>query len=280
MSRIPIAVSTLLQHPLAMLRLLIALGLVLLPSPSTARSKGMAGVGKWSIDFAEHQCVASRLFGTADDRLILGIKPSPSSDVVQISLIRGGSNSGGVQNDAQIAFDAGPPIAVKELAFGVEKKRVRMIHLNAEQAARLAGAKSMDWSLHGTGRRLEIGSMAEVMKLLGDCKKDLRDYWNAEATFKQNPKPLKELIKYFVSTDYPEQAWSHGETGATSVVMLVDEKGKLADCMINETSGFATIDAMTCLVIRQRVSFAPAIGADDKPAKSVSTATIKWQLPE
>ena len=282
MSRAAIAVQPRLEHPLAMFHLPIALGLVLLSSPSLAEPKAMAPAGKWMIDFADQQCVAAREFGTADDMLHLAIKPSPGSEVVQVSLISNGNNAAGVQNDVQIAFDGDPPIRIKELQYGVQKKRARMINLTAEQADRMSSATSMDWLLRGTDRRLEIGSMTTVMKLLADCKKDLRAYWNAgleESDFKKAPKALKPLSKYFVSTDYPQQAWSAGDTGTTSVVMLIDEKGKLADCMVDATSGIPTIDAMTCLVLRQRAEYSPGIDANGKPARSMVAAKIKWQLP-
>ena len=52
-----------------------------------------APTGKWVIDYAEHQCTATRAFGTAAEPLHLIIKPSPGGEVTQIALSRRGQIS-------------------------------------------------------------------------------------------------------------------------------------------------------------------------------------------
>jgi TonB family protein len=125
--------------------------------------------------------------------------------------------------------------------------------------------------------------MGPVMKIMARCRDDLRKYWNIDpekaATLKQRPTSPKPLASVFSSDDYPLQATRNGEVGDTAVVLLIDDKGKVADCMIEDTSNIATLDAMACFVIQDRAKFVPAIGIDGKPARSYLTQRIRWRLP-
>ena len=49
--------------------------------------------------------------------------------------------------------------------------------------------------------------------------------------------------------------------------------------MANETSGSAVLDAMTCIVLRQRAKFKPARDVDGKPVHSYYDQRVTWQIP-
>jgi protein TonB len=84
------------------------------------------------------------------------------------------------------------------------------------------------------------------------------------------------LRKLFDSGDYPAQALSEGDSGITRIVALIDQKGGVAECMVDETSGIATLDAMTCIIVKERAKFVPAVGQDGKPARSATTTRVRW----
>ena len=82
----------------------------------------------------------------------------------------------------------------------------------------------------------------------------------------------------FSSDDYPGIAVFNDQMGAVSLVLLIDEQGKVADCTVTQTSGVAALDAQSCAVIKERGKFSPAIGQDGKPAKSSWLQRINWRL--
>ena len=65
----------------------------------------------------------------------------------------------------------------------------------------------------------------------------------------------------------------------TSMMLLIDEAGKLANCMVVGTSGYASLDAQSCAVLKERAKFVPALGIDGKPTKSGILQRIRWQMP-
>lgn len=243
----------------------------------------LAPVKPWLVDFAENQCIASRSYGEGKDEIQLAIKPSPTSDVVQIIVVKDGAFAPPVQLDVSLKLGSAEPLKVKQLRYGGHGNILRVINLPAEQAAMLSAAQTITWSTGGSGWILQTGPMDKLMKALEICRSDLRDYWNITpqnaAGLKSPAIPVHPALNYFSSEDYPQQAIRQDEGGTTSVVVLIDEKGKVRDCMIDGTSGVPTLDAMTCVVFRERVKFAPAITNEGEPVRSFMTQRIRWELP-
>ena len=243
----------------------------------------MPATGRWVVDFADHQCVASRTFGDKDNPWTLAIKPSPTSDVVQLFLIKKGGSWNAVQEEAQLSFGKAPPIKVKQLRYANKDMGLRMINLSAEQARVLAEAEVVEWAGDGPDKSFSMGPIEKLMATLATCRSDLREYWNITPekrdALKSGARPRKPLIRYFTSGDYPRQAMSNDEAGLTSVALLIDEQGAIKDCMVDATSNVATLDAMSCIILRERSKFDPAIGADGKPSRSYYIQRIRWELP-
>ena len=250
---------------------------------SSAVAEPLQPSGKWVINYAEAQCVAERSFGTGENAVHLTIKPSPTSDIVQVGLIRNGKFSYGEQNKARIKIGSFPGKVTNVLEFGTNQgKKVTYANLPQDWAAQLSQSQSIEWHIKDNVTELSTGPMAEVMKVMANCRSDLRNYWNigpakSDALWAE-AEPVRPLVTYFNSEDYPAQALDQGEDGTTSVVLLVDEKGVIQDCMIDGTSGIATIDAMTCIVIRKRAKFEPAVDREGKPAKGAFMQKVRWEL--
>jgi TonB family protein len=86
-------------------------------------------------------------------------------------------------------------------------------------------------------------------------------------------------VALFSSDDYPGVSLQQRQSGLVGLVILIDERGKPADCMVTQTSNSAALDTQACAMIMQRAQYTPAIGEDGKPAKSADTAKIRWELP-
>ena len=259
---------------------------ILFAAPGRAAETGLLEpTGPWNVDYAEHQCVASRPYESKEGPLHFLVKPSPSSDVMQIALVkRGGGPSKGIQVDTRIIMGSAPAVEAKQLSYATAAQFVRLINLDQSGATALGKANHIVWDASGALLSLRLGDMASVMSALADCRLDLAKYWNIgpefAAALKSLPKPKQPILSLFSFSDYPEKAVREEQSGTTRFILLIDERGALRDCMVVETSGIAVLDAQTCLVIKARGKFDPAIGADGKPARASLTQRVRWELGE
>jgi hypothetical protein len=245
--------------------------------------------GRWVVDYADEQCVAKRQYGTTEKPLVLIIRPSPTSDVVQLNLVRNGSGGWAHEYDARLSIGGADPINVRQLSFGTKDKvretkfEISQVNLTGEQAATLAAAETIGWHATGANVTLQTGKLDSLMQALAKCRENLREYWNigtaAEQALKSPVEIIRPLNSLFSNQDYPAQSVRQGDVGIASVVVLVDESGRSRDCMLEATSGIASIDGMTCAVIRERGRFKPAIGAEGKPVRSYVKSRVRWALP-
>ena len=252
---------------------------------------------KWHVDFADSQCIASRDYGTPGEPLFLVLKAPPVGDVVQIAVIRNGSLREPDQIAGEILFDEHSAIRTNFLEYGVKKlgQRALMMNLMTTDLSPMRKASTIrirtrpEDPKHGlpkprsqTDLTFISSDVPQVMDLLKECAADLREVWNVwdenhdSVTLKKGPSG--DIQRLFSGADYPAAAQMRDQSGTTTLEILIDETGKVADCTVTETSGAASIDAQSCAILRERGKFRPAIGLDGKPAKSAWSQSITWRL--
>jgi TonB family protein len=265
------------------MRIPVTCACIALLSHQTVSAKPLQPAGKWVVDFGDSRCVAQRIYGEPADPIYLLIKASAVGDGLQLSVAKKGPNGFGVQEKAKLTFGKGEPVELSQLRYGVEKKQVRTVNLTRDQVNLLGGASELKWFTANLDVSLPLGAMGNLVKIVHECRATLAEDWNGtaekEALLKQGPTADRRVVNLFATRDYPSQAVMAEQSGTANVVALVDEKGKLADCMVVETSGVAVLDAQTCLVMMTRGKFSAAIGSDGKPAKSIFTQRIRWEMP-
>lgn len=251
-----------------------------IPSASAAQ---LEPVGKWTVDFGDDRCVAFRTFRSTSHPVYLMLKPSPIGDVLQLQIAEKGINRPGSQDEVRITLGSGEPTRMLQLQYGVDGKQVRMINLSKEQTGELAGSTALKWSERGKEYQLALGPMTKLIETVEKCRGMLADHWNATLTkqmaLQKAPTPEQPLISAFSTDDYPLDAVRKGHSGFAHVVLMVDEKGQVVDCTLNATSGIAVLDAQTCIILRKRGKFAPAIGADGKPTRGIFHQRVNWEMP-
>jgi hypothetical protein len=239
--------------------------------------------GKWTVDFGESRCVAYRTFGPSKSPVYLLLKPSPVGDVLQLQIAEKGIKRPGVQESVRLALGNSPPFPMLQLQYGVDGKQVRMVNLSKEQTASLSAATSLHWMERGKQYQLALGPMTKLLETVEKCRAQLSDYWNGTLTkymsLQKPPTLNKPLQSLFSTDDYPWDAVRQRQSGLAHVVVLVDEKGGIVDCTLIATSGIAVLDAQTCIIIRKRGKFAPAVGADGKPTKGIFHQRVNWVMP-
>ncbi len=99
--------------------------------------------------------------------------------------------------------------------------------------------------------------------------------------FKPKSAAPKGAWKQWVTTnDYPTQELRMEHEGTARYRLSVDSAGKVSDCTITASSGFAGLDRATCDTVRRRARFEPATDeAGARTAGSFSGA-VTWQIPK
>ena len=240
-----------------------------------------APTGKWVVDYEDQACVATRQYGTETKPLFLALKPSPMGDVMQLSVIRKGSSDGlGVEEFGHVSFDQRPDVPVSMLSFGSRGGlHSTRINLSGEDFAAMRSAGQLH--IHGSflDETLVLEQLPELMKQIDACVLDLQTAWNMGTNAKSKIKTRAKgsLVGLFSSADYPEQSLRNMEHGSVAVVLLINELGKVADCVVTATSGVAALDSQACAIIAERAKFLPAIGFDDKPTRDSFFQRVSWQ---
>lgn len=93
------------------------------------------------------------------------------------------------------------------------------------------------------------------------------------------PGPAALRSGFITMEDYPAAALRAGHSGTVVARYTIGPDGRVLDCAIAQSSGHESLDSTTCILIRRRFRFRPAIDAAGNPAASVYTQRIRWSLP-
>lgn len=236
--------------------------------------------GKWALDYGPSACAAVRTYAGAKGPMSLGFRPSPTGNVVR--LVVGREGRAPATRQFPVATNIVPPAAkTTGLHFTPKGTKHEVFWINVPRSALETLRKTGILSLSGgpLKERFALPIFGQVLDGLDACNADLRLYWNMhEGKLSRFAEPLKPLASYFSDRDYPAQSVQEHSGGRSQIMMMIDEKGVLKDCMVEETSGIAALDAQTCLILQQRAKFRPALDAAGKPVRSVLTQSVVWRM--
>ena len=241
---------------------------------------------KWVVDFDDAQCVAMRNYGTKDFPFVLALKQPALGDVMQLSVVRRGTGAAfAEQHDASISLDGGKPIEMTVVSAAVQRSHSVVVQMNIRRPTfdLVANAKTVRIRAKDQlDASFQLSQVDGVLKVMDQCVADLRQVWNvaAEGTTSPNLKKAADgtLQGLFSADDYPGVALDEDQRGGVKFALLIDEKGKVVDCTVVETSGVAALDVQSCAIVKARAHFLPAIGADGRPAKDAKIQTVKWDI--
>jgi TonB family protein len=268
-----------------MLRLFFCLALLAPSSIAVPAPDVRAPTGKWVVDFADAQCFAVRDYGTPDNPIQLLLKAPAIGGVVQIAIARREPSALAAQMKGMVTVDDQPPFKASTLAYTPKDSQLRVYttNLSSAQFALVRQGNELSIRAGELDERYSLSRMTELMKVVDDCVADVRRLFNITDPESGDQSPLKRRAKanlgrIFHDSDYPRIALERDQSGRVTFGLLIDEKGRVADCTIVATSGVATLDAQACAILTTRAQFKPAIGPDGKPARDAVTATIVWRM--
>jgi TonB family protein len=202
---------------------------------------------------------------------------------MQLSVVRAARGNEMNEYPGTLTIDRSSPVAISLLIHPASdgKLRVTTVKLTPTTYAPIRTATTMRLRASSEiDTTFALSQMNAVSRTLDRCVLDLRQVWHVgehAAKLKQAAVNLQPLQKLFSSDDYPSVALHNDGTGTVQAMLLISEAGRIASCMVTETSGHASLDAQTCIILSRRARFNPAIGPDGKPAKSATTARIRWK---
>lgn len=236
-------------------------------------------LGKWQVDWSDRACFAVQTYGDAQRPTTFALKPSLNGDVIRLIIMRNGPDRPAAHfpvtlGDVKTTALVYRPEKTDRETFWINLPRADFDRLAATPALSIKGQR-LDLTVATTG-------FAVATKAMDECNTDLRAHWNAdeagEARIAIKAEPHVRLARIFSSEDYPSQAARERRGGGTEVSLLIDEAGTAKDCMVEQASGVATIDAQTCLLIIARGKFSAARDAKGQAIKSRLSYRIKWTV--
>lgn len=235
---------------------------------------------KWVVDWAEARCTATRTYKVDGQEEKLVLKAGLNGRLVQLYLFKAGSKRAAFQRDVMLSIGAAAPAPASMLSYGAGAFDINLFNLTETQSAALASADRLAVGDGTDAKAYPLSDMAQVVAALDQCRVDLRTTWNADdgAAARLKRPVTGSLMSAFSSGDFPRQALMKGQSGAVTLVVLIDEAGQVADCSVTGTSGVASLDAQSCAIIKARVKMRPAVGLDGKAAKSTITQRVNWKL--
>lgn len=233
--------------------------------------------GRWVVDFGESQCVASLAYGEEGEKDYLTFKPIPTGTDVQIAMIVDGKSRRAGVEDYPLRIN-GVTQRAQLLRYGTSDKKVYRYLVNIP-VRELAAIERIQMDVPRQNFDLIVPKMGDIASVLGECMDSLRTYWNVGADIVEEP-ARGDVRAVFSANDYPAAALSANESGMARAFLLVDEKGKVADCTLSAFVGNVILAAQSCAVIMERAEFEPARDKDGNAVRtSFHTPRIAWMVP-
>lgn len=270
-----------------MKRFFLAAALALSAVPALAQPPAanplLQPVKRWVVDFSETHCTAARIYGSEEEPVLLGFRPSVTEDVVRLTVVRAGRNTAVRRSPVVVRFlDA--EISTTGLRFPADDstREVTWIHLGDPAIERLQLADELTIELGDQTRlRFALEELPAVVDLLRTCNRDLRGHWNVAGESRIEIDRAATPINpsnWLTDRDYPASAQNEGASGNVRFMLMVDETGAAKDCSVEGSSGHAFLDATACVRLLERARFRPARDAAGNPVRSVYRSRIVWRL--
>ncbi|MBA2934165.1 energy transducer TonB [Sphingomonas sp. CGMCC 1.13654] len=93
-------------------------------------------------------------------------------------------------------------------------------------------------------------------------------------------KPRGNLGDLMSSDDYPPAAIRNNEQGTVAFTLNVGPDGRVTNCSVTSSSGFADLDQTACRLLIKRARFAPAKDASGNGIEDTYSSRFTWQVPK
>lgn len=260
---------------------------------SVAGAAPLAPTTPWNVDYTATSCDAKRRFGD----VALVITPAPLGQTMRVMVEMPGRSAQATQYPARLFLGEGrAPQLITAMMYPLSKKGLRGLYavlpksiveeavVGGELDIRVGSATAIGNKLNYTTARvhLALGKTGALVKALDTCLADLQKQWGMVDGKLPDPAVAGQVVGtlagIFTSDDYPEDAIAAGQSGMTTFLLMIGMRGEVMDCVVQLSSGIASLDVMGCQVIRERGKFLPARDSSGKPVYATLVQTVRWVL--
>lgn len=93
------------------------------------------------------------------------------------------------------------------------------------------------------------------------------------------PQPRRPAQAYVMRDDYPASALAEKAHGWVAFTLQVGANGRVTGCTVTGSSGSSALDRATCMIMRRRARFTPAVDSNGNPAPWAASGEVEWRLP-
>lgn len=256
--------------------MLLSIALLLAPPPAPVQPP------KWTVDFADDHCRASRAVEVGGKPATLSIRPPLDGGSTRITVSSVIVNRHNIEPVGAIDFGDGlPPFKTPMLPALFDQGMGSLFELPANEAKRLRHARAMTIRTGGVTRgRFDLPDGAALFRTLDRCVADLRKRVGLDGgavPWSQPARAPADLGRQFSSTRYWTVETREARSNRVTVRLLVDRAGDVRECSVLHGTGSPGLDVQTCQVFERKVRYSPALNAAGKSVASVVTETVKWR---
>jgi TonB family protein len=259
--------------------MLIAMVMALGAAESAAAA--LSPTGKWNVEYADNMCLASRAFGTASASIVFGVRPWPRSKAAEIILITGEAPAKPVTGEGAMSLAPSGKVTTGtfwSVSSPKTGQRVMQLRVTAEDLAQMAAATTVTITAGKQKVMVAPTAIPAVLAALKTCNANLMQSWGFDP-HEDDLIATEAKEKEHLSGDfYPAAAKAAGAQGTTTIIWTIGVDGRVNQCRVVATSGYAVLDQASCNEVKT-LRYTPAIGKDGKPMESHTTKRVIWVLP-
>jgi TonB family protein len=239
---------------------------------------------KWSVDFADAYCEATRTYGSGETASKFSIRPPLDSSATTRLIFEHKilEVSGQLERSVTVDFgDGRPPFRTHTQPVLGQAGFRYILDLPEAQARRLRSATAIELNTSAkVDGRYEIVPTAPLFKALDRCTSDLRNRVGVSAegaSSSVQASPATSLDALFSSSKYWTVENHVGRTNEIKVSLLIDKAGSVRDCSVVTGTGSPALDTQTCQVFLRNTKFHPARNAKGEAVASLLHQSVKWR---
>lgn len=268
----------------------------------------------WQLDFANDSCAMRRAFGTGEQPILLELRRFAVGSAIQITIAasklkitkqpfkyRFGPadkfreprnwNYARFAGDRQGVVFTGtlpapgpeePVVGETEDSDEMTPADVREFEAKLIAAGANAPALTISKAFSGGDLTLQTGPLDDALREIAGCFDDLLRGWNldvsAHHSLTRYARPINvEMVAKMMQ--YPPKMLAKGLEGIVSVRLMIDKRGEVTSCFIQNPISDPLFDKSTCGDLQHELQFEPALDANGQAIDSYWRTQVYYRIP-
>lgn len=265
----------------------------------------LAPSSNWHLDYAEQSCRLARTFGDAENRSLAYFTQHGPSDAFEMTfsgepLKRFSANRDVITQFGPIGGEweirpfkgdmdgFGPALIYSGVNLEEDTEEADadfaeiLTSFPAIDVERAQGMDYVEISQRNHKVRFGTGPLDQAFAALNACSEDLLASWGLNV---EQHRSLTRMVVWTNSDkivpqilrDYPAKALRSGEQGIVRALLLVDEKGEVEDCRLDNATTAKALPAQACKALQEAI-FEPALDSQGQPMRSFYLTKIVYKM--